>query len=72
MVWLSEDVTKVLQRFHMQDVKPIDSTLLTNSKLNVNQCLKTKREKVEVRKIPYALVVESMMFAMVYTRTDIA
>ena len=72
-LWLSQEkyVTKVLQIFNMQDAKPIGSTLLTNNKLNGSQCPKTK-EKAEMSKISYALVVGSLMYAMVCTRSDIA
>ena len=38
----------------MQDAKPVASTLPTNCKMNRNQCLKTKAEKVEMNKIPFA------------------
>ena len=62
---------KVLQRFNMLDVKPIGSTLPTNYKLSGKQSPKTKVDKAEMMKIPYALAVGSLMYAMVCTRADI-
>ena len=64
-------VMKVLQRFNMQDAKPIDSTLSTNYKLNANQCPKMKVEKAKINKIPYASTIGSLMYTMVCTRPDI-
>ena len=73
-LWLSKEkyVTKVLQIFNMHDAKPVGWTLPINYKLSTNQCPKTKVEKVEMNKIPYALAVRSLMYAMVCTRPDIA
>ena len=56
----------------MQNVKLVGSILPTNSKLSASQCLKSKRDKVEMRKIPYAATVESLMYSIVRTRPDIA
>ena len=72
--WLSQEkyVTKVLQRFNVQNAKLVGSTLLRNNKLFEGQCSKTKPEKDEMNKIPYASAVGSLMYAMVCTRPDIA
>ena len=59
---------KLLQRFNMQDSKPVGSALPTNCKLNTNQCLKTKVEKAEMNKIPYALAITSLIYTMVCSR----
>ena len=58
-------MTKVLQRFKMTDAKPIGSTLPTNSKLFGKQSLKTKTEKAEMMKVPYASIVKSLMYVVV-------
>ena len=46
--------------------------MLTNSKLSGRQCPKKKAEKSEMNNIPYASIVESMIYAMVCTRMNIA
>ena len=40
----------------MADAKPVASTLPTNCKLSRKQILKSKIEKVEMMKVPYAMV----------------
>ena len=64
-------VSKVLKRFSMADAKLVRSTLLTNCKLSGKQNPKTKVGKAEMMKVPYASAVESLMYAMVCTHTDI-
>ena len=73
LLWLSQEkyVTKVLQRFSMLDAKPVGSTQPTNCKLSGKQSPKTKVDKAEMMKIPYASAVGSLMYAMVCTRSDI-
>ena len=73
LLWLSQEkyVKKVLQRFSMSDAKPVGSTLPTNCKLSGKQSPKTKVDKAEMMKIPYASTVGSLMYAMVCTRPDI-
>ena len=73
LLWLSQEkyVTKVLQRFNMADAKPVVSTLPANCKLSGKHSPKTKAEKSEMMKVPYASVFGSLMYAMVCTRPDI-
>ena len=73
LLWLSQEkyVTKVLQRFNMENAKLIGSTLLTKCKLSGRQCLKIKTKKVEMSKVPYASAIGSLMYAMFYTWPDI-
>ena len=56
-LWLSQEryVTKVLQRFNMSEAKPVGSTLPASCKLSGKLSPKTKAEKAEMMKIPYAL-----------------
>ena len=73
VMWLSQEkyVTNVLQRFSMVDVKPLGLTLPKNYKLSGKQSLKTKANKAEMIKIPYASAIVSLVYEMVCIRTDI-
>ena len=55
----------------MESTKLVGSTLSNNCKLSKDQCPKSKNEKVEMSKVPYASVGGSLMYAMVCTRSDI-
>jgi transposase InsO family protein len=74
MLWLSQEkyVAKVLQRFNMINANFVGSPLPMNCKLNSEQCPKTEKDKAEMRRVPYASAVGSLMYAMVCTRPDIA
>ena len=74
LLWLSQEkyVTKVLERFNMSEAKPVGSALPANCKLNARQCLNGEKDKVEIRKVPYASTVGSLMYAMVCMRPSIA
>ena len=74
MLWLSQEkyVTKVLQRFNMHNAKSVGSPLSVNCKLNLGQCPKIQKDKVEMRRVPYASDVGSLMYVMVCSRPDIA
>ena len=74
MLWLSQEkyVTKVLQRFNMNNAKSIGSPLGLNCKLNSSQCSRGEKDKIEMRRVSYASVVGSLMYAMVCTRPNIA
>ena len=74
MLWLSQEkyVTKVLQRFNMYNAKSVGSPLLANYKLNSGQCPKTEKDKAEMRRVPYASAIGSLIYAMVSTRLAIA
>ena len=41
-------------------------------KLSTEQCPKTQEEEEDMSHVPYASAVGSLMYAMVYTRPDIA
>jgi hypothetical protein len=73
-LWLSQEryIEKVLERFNMNAAKPVSTPLDGHFKLSDKQCPKTKAEVEEMRKIPYASAVGSLMYAMVCTRPDIA
>ena len=67
-LWLSQEryVKKVLQLLNMSEAKPVGSTLPENYKLSGKLSPKTKAEKAEMMKVPYASVVWSLMYAMVW------
>lgn len=73
-LWLSQEkyIEKVLDRFNMSKAKEISTPLAGHFKLNINQCPLSEKEKAEMKSVPYASAVGSLMYAMVCTRPDIA
>jgi hypothetical protein len=65
-------IEKVLERFNMNNAKVISSPLATHFKLSTKQSPSTDEEKEDMKRIPYASAVGSLMYAMVCTRPDIA
>ena len=65
-------VETVLQRFNMQESKPVKFPIPVAVKLSVEQCPKTLEEEEDMSQFPYASAVGSLMYAMVCTRPDIA
>eukprot|EP00253_Pinus_taeda_P035148 PITA_35148 len=72
-LWLNQGkyVGTILQRFNMQDNKPVEVPILLGVKLSVEQCPKTQEEEENMSCVPYASAVGSLMYAMVYTRPNI-
>eukprot|EP00253_Pinus_taeda_P004057 PITA_04057 len=72
-VWLNQRnyVKKILQRFNMNDSNLVKVPIPVGVKLSVEQCPKTQEEECDMSYVPYASVVDSLMYAMVYTRPDI-
>ena len=68
----SEYIEKVLERFKMQDAKPVSTPLARHFKLTKEMCPKTQEEIDYMSKVPYSLAVGSLMYAMVCTRPNIA
>ena len=56
----------------MQDSKPVNVPIPVGVKLFAEQCPKTQEEEEYMSRVPYASAVSSLMYAMVYTRPDIA
>ena len=73
-LWLSQRkyVETILQRFNMQDSKPVKVHIPVGVKLPVEECPKTQEEEEDMSHVPYASTVSSLMYAMVCTKLDIA
>ena len=65
-------INKVLERFRMKDCSPSVSPIVKGDRFNLNQCPKNDLEKEQMKNIPYASAVGSLMYAQVCTRPDIA
>jgi ATP-binding cassette subfamily B (MDR/TAP) protein 1 len=73
-IWLSQKnyIRKVLRRFNMQDSKPVSTPLSINYKLSSSMSPSSEAERIEMSRVPNALVVGSLMYAMICTRPHIA
>ena len=73
-IWLSQKnyLKKILRRFNMQDCESISTPLPINFKFSSSMCPSNETERKEVFRVPYASAVGSLMFAIIYTRPDIA
>ena len=73
-LWLNQRkyVETILQRFNMQESKPVKVPIHIGAKLSVEQCPMTQEEVEDMSHVPYASAVGSVMYAMVWTRPDIA
>nr|GFA12884.1 hypothetical protein [Tanacetum cinerariifolium]GFA34586.1 hypothetical protein [Tanacetum cinerariifolium] len=56
----------------MDKAKVVSSPLTTNFKLTYKDLPSSKKTIEKMDRVPYALVVGSLMYAMVYTRPDLA
>ncbi|GJZ65321.1 hypothetical protein Tco_0622017 [Tanacetum coccineum] len=56
----------------MQDCKPISTLLPTNVKLSSKMSPSSKKERMEMSRVPYASAMGSLMFTMICTRPEIA
>eukprot|EP00253_Pinus_taeda_P026256 PITA_26256 len=54
------------------DSKPVKVPILVGVRLSAEQCPKAQEEEEDMSRVPYASAVSSLMYAMVYTRLDIA
>ena len=64
-------IDKMLFRYKMQDSKTDSLPYRYGIHLSKEQCLKIPQEVEDMRKIPYASVVGSLMYVMLCTRLDI-
>uniref|UniRef100_A0A2N9GYL9 Reverse transcriptase Ty1/copia-type domain-containing protein n=1 Tax=Fagus sylvatica TaxID=28930 RepID=A0A2N9GYL9_FAGSY len=65
-------ISRVLERFNMSTCLASDTPVVKGDKLLKLQCLQNDLERNEMKKIPYASAVGSLMYAQVCTRPDIA
>ena len=65
-------IDKVLKRFSMQDSKRGFLPMSHSIKLGKSQFLTTKDERERMDKIPYALAIGSIMYAMLCTPPDVS
>ncbi|RVW35908.1 Retrovirus-related Pol polyprotein from transposon TNT 1-94 [Vitis vinifera] len=56
----------------MNEAKPVSTPLGSHFKLSKEQSPKTEEERDHMSKVPYALAIGNLMYAMVCTRPDIA
>ncbi|RVW97637.1 Retrovirus-related Pol polyprotein from transposon TNT 1-94 [Vitis vinifera] len=72
-LWLSQYsyVERVLERFNMDDAKPVSTHLANHFRLSTNQCPKTDDEVKDMSKVPYASAMGCLMYAMVCIRPDL-
>eukprot|EP00253_Pinus_taeda_P026680 PITA_26680 len=73
-LWLSQRkyVETIMRRLNMKDSKLVKVPIPVGVRLSTEQCPKTQEEEEDMSHVPYASVVGSLMYAMVYTRTNIA
>ncbi|CAM8980353.1 unnamed protein product [Rhodiola kirilowii] len=67
-----EYVEKVLNRFNMNNAKPVSTPLASHFKLPKDFSPSTEEDEKHMANIPYASAIGSLMYAMVCTRSDIA
>ena len=73
-LWLSQEVyvEKVLERFNIGKIKFICAPLASDFKLSSVHCPTSEKEKQDMKRVPYALVVGSLIYTMVCIRPHIA
>jgi hypothetical protein len=69
---LGEYIEKVLERFRMQNAKPVSTPLAIHFKLTKEMCPKTQEDIEYMSKVSYSSTIGSLMYVMVCTRPDIA
>ena len=64
-------IKRMLKHYHMQDSNSMDTHVDKSLSLSRDMCLKTLEEKEKMSRVPNASVVDSLMYAMMCTHTDI-
>ena len=65
-------VDRILERFNMQQCKPGIAPVCRGDKLSMSQCPHSDIEKAQMKNVPYASALGSIMYAQVCTRPNIA
>ena len=73
-LWLLQQryVDKILMRFGMNNVKPVQIPLASHFKISSGLCPSNDEENDYMSSVPYANAVGSLMYATVSTRPDIS
>ena len=73
-LWLSQEnyVLKVLERFNMAEARLVTTPLAGHFKLSSKLCPQSPEEEEKMSRVPYASVVGSLIYTMVYTGPDLA
>ncbi|GAA0155869.1 hypothetical protein LIER_13497 [Lithospermum erythrorhizon] len=74
MLWLSQEkyILKVLARFNMESSKPISCLLGAHFKLSSKLSPEKKYDDKHMKNVAYASVMGNLMYAIIYTRLDLA
>jgi hypothetical protein len=62
----------VLSRFHMQSCSPGKAPIVIGDGISKSQCPQSDNERTQMQAVPYASVVDCLIYAQVYTWPDIA
>jgi hypothetical protein len=65
-------IEKVLKKFNMHKCNPIPALIVKGVRFEKFQCLRNQYEINEMKSVSYASVVESIMYAQVCTRPNLA
>ena len=65
-------INKVLRRLQMKDCSPSPAPIVKGDKFSLDQCSKNDFEWEQMKNIPYASTIGSLIYAQVCTRPDIA
>ena len=73
-LWLSQAgyEKKVLERFSMENAKQVSTPLANYFRLSTSQCPRIVKETEDMSKVPYASAMGCLMYAMVFTRANLA
>jgi len=72
--WLSQEkyVLKMLEKFNMAEVRPVTTPLAGHFRLSSTLYPNSQEKKIEISRVPYAIPAGSLVYAMIYTRPDLA